>query len=325
MARTVFSILLALVVGVGASRVGLAQSPVSATGSWALTTTGGFASGKIHFEQSGSTLTGSYENGRIDGKFNSGGHQADADWNDSRGTGWMTIIFSDDGNSFSGKWGYPARPPSGTFTGRRVAGVYPLVTGDYHVSTNGGPEFTPHQISLHQLSDTMVGNLGPGTQISGTITDGLFKGTWKGTQADGWLLLRFSPDSTQFSGDWGLTSDTQARGHITGSIVSHAQMWVRGLWEVASSSETLGSRTIELKQQGETVTGTFKNGHLQGTLAPGSLTMTGHFRDNLGTGVVTLKFTPDGKAFDGTWKRSSGAEGKLVGKRVIAASSSLRH
>lgn len=325
MRRTVFSILLALIVGLAASHLGLAQT-VSASGSWALTTSGErFTSGKVQFEQSGSLLSGSYENGRIDGKFNSGGHQADADWNDSRGTGWMTIVFSEDGNSFSGKWGYPAKPPTGTFTGRRLVPVYPLVTGDYHVSTNGGSEFTPHQFSLHQLNDTMVGNLGPGTQISGTITDGVFKGTWKGTQADGWLMLRFSPDSTQFQGDWGLTSDTQARGHLAGSIVSHAQMWVRGLWEVASSSETLGSRTIELKQQGETVTGTFKNGHLQGTLAPGSLTMTGKFRDNLGSGWVTLKFTPDGRTFDGTWKRGSGAEGKLVGKRVIAASSSLRH
>ena len=326
MGKTVFSILLALIAGVGFSHVALAQNSVSATGSWALTTSGErFASGTIHLEQSGTTLSGSYENGRIDGKFNSGGRQADADWNDSRGTGWMTIIFSADGNTFSGEWGRPGSKPSGSFNGRRLVPVYPLVTGDYNVSTNGGSDWTPHQVSLHQLSDTVVGNFGPGTQISGTIADGAMKGTWKGTQSDGWLKVQFSPDSTQFTGDWGLTSDTQPRGHIIGSIVNHAQMWVRGLWQVESTSQTLGSHTIELKQQGQTVTGTFKNGHLQGTLPPGSLTLTGRFRDNLGSGWVTLKFTPDGKAFDGTWKRGTGAEGKLVGKRVIAASSSLRH
>jgi hypothetical protein len=300
-----------------------AQSGINATGNWTVTASGEiFATGKLKLEQVGSTIVGSYgQSGRIDGKFEPGSLQVDANWNDARGTGWMTIIFTADGSGFSGEWGRPGSKPSGRFVASRS--VYPPVTGSFYVS--GGPEAS-RLMSLHQLGQTVVGNLGPGTELDGTMGSDAnnLTGTWKGPSGNGWIKLQFADDSKSFDGEWALASETQPQGHIVGSVVNRAQLMVRGLWEIASSGEALAASALKLQQEGQTVIGSYKGGHLQGTLPRGSFVLTGRWRDSRGTGDVVFKFASDGKSFQGTWTIKGKSGGSIIGKRVIASSPALR-
>jgi hypothetical protein len=300
-----------------------AQSGINATGNWTVTASGEiFATGKLKLEQVGSTVVGSYgQSGRIDGKFEPGTLQVDANWNDARGTGWMTIVFTADGSGFSGEWGRPGSKPSGRFVASRS--VYPPVTGSFYVS--GSPEAS-RLMSLHQLGQTVVGNLGPGTELDGTMASDAnnLTGTWKGPSGNGWIKLHFADDSKSFDGEWALTSETQPQGHIVGSVVNHAQLMVRGLWQIASSGEALAASALKLQQEGQTVIGSYKGGHLQGTLPLGSFVLTGRWRDSRGTGDVVFKFASDGKSFQGTWTIKGKSGGSIIGKRVIASTPALR-
>jgi hypothetical protein len=301
-----------------------AQNAVNATGNWNVTASGEiFATGIVRLAQQGASIAGSYgQNGRIEGKFQPGTLQVDATWNDSRGSGWMTIVFTADGNGFSGEWGRPGSQPSGHFVATRA--VHPLVAGRYHVT--GSPESAARVLILHQLGLGVVGNFGPGTQLNGTMASDSnnLTGTWKGSSGEGWIKLHFADDSRSFEGDWGLASDTEPTGHIVGSVVNHAQLAVRGPWNVASSGEAFSASVLTFQQSGQTVTGSYKNGRLQGTLPPGSLVLTGTWRDSHGTGNLVFRFSSDGKSFQGTWTAKGKSGGSIIGKRVIAASPALR-
>jgi len=309
-------------VGTGAK----AQTAVNATGNWSVTPTGEtLATGTVKLQQEGSTIVGSYgESGRIDGKFEPGTSQIDATWNDARGTGWMTIVFAPGGNTFSGEWGRPGSKPSGHFIA--IRSIHPNVTGLYNVSVSGGSEFSSHRISLHHLALDVVGNFGPGTQLNGTMAldANALTGTWKGPGGSGWIKLQFTDDGKSFQGTWGLAQNAEAAGQIDGSVVNTAQLWVRGLWEIASSGAAFAANVLKLQQQGQTVTGSFKGGHLQGTLPRGSYSLNGTWRDAHGTGVFALKFAPDGMRFQGSWTTKGKNSGSIIGKRVIAATPALR-
>lgn len=138
----------------------LAQNAISATGNWSMTPSGeAFASGQVKVRQDGSDVVGTYgQGGHFEGKLQPGRLQVDATWNDSRGAGWMTIVFAADGRSFSGQWGRPGSNPSGHFEAVRFA--YPNVSGLYYVNVTGGTEMTARRVSLHQLGLDVVGNFG---------------------------------------------------------------------------------------------------------------------------------------------------------------------
>ncbi len=301
-----------------------AQSGVNAAGNWTVTASGEIlATGRVRIEQQDTTIAGTYgSTGRIDGKFEPGTLQVDANWHDARGSGWMTIVFAADGSGFSGEWGRPGSKPSGRFVASRA--VYPPVTGSYYLT--GGPQFGSRQVKLHQLGLTVVGNFGPGTELDGTMAADAnnLNGTWKGPSGNGWIKLQFADDSKGFEGSWGLSSDAQPQGNITGSVVNHAQLWVRGLWQTASSGEALAASPFKLEQEGQTVIGSYKGGHFQGTLPRGSVVLVGRWRDASRSGDVTLKFASDGKSFQGSWTIQGKSGGSIVGKRVIASSSALR-
>ncbi len=303
-----------------------AQSAVNATGSWSVAPSGeALANGTVRLRQDGSAITGAYgQTGRIEGKFEPGTLQVDANWSDARGSGWMTIVFAADGSRFSGEWGRPGSRPSGHFDGVRAA--YPSVSGFYNVNVTGSGELTAHHISLHQLSLDVVGNYGPGTQLSGTMaTDtNAFAGTWKSPSSNGWIKLQFDDDSRGFQGTWGLVPGTEPAGQITGSVLNTAQLGIKGLWQIASSGAAFGGDVLKFDQNGQAVTGSFKNGRLQGTLPRGSQALSGTWRDSHGTGVFELKFSSDGMSFRGTWMRKNNNSGSIIGKRVIASTPALR-
>jgi hypothetical protein len=307
---------------------GASQSPnpaINATGNWNVNPTGlALASGMLKLRQDGSTVVGTYgQGGTIDGKFEPGTLQVDATWSDSRGKGWMTIVFAADGNRFSGEWGRPGSKPSGHFDAARS--VYPIVTGRYHISVTGGTEFTTREISLRQLGLDVVGNYGRDTQLNGTMAmdSNTFTGTWQGASGHGWMKLKFADDSKSFEGAWGVVAGTEPSGQMTGSIVNTAQLWVRGLWNVASSGAAFTTNALKFEQEGQTVTASYNGGHLQGMLPRGSYALTGTWRDSRGTGSFVFKFASDGKSFQGTWFTKSHNNGSIIGKRVIAAMPAL--
>ncbi|MGA9944290.1 MAG: hypothetical protein WBE79_02260 [Candidatus Cybelea sp.] len=309
----------------------MAQSDVNATGNWSVTPSGEpLATGTVRLEQDGETIVGSFgQSGRIDGKVEPGTRQINANWTDSRGTGWMTIIFAADGSKFSGDWGHPGSKPSGSFVAVRSA--FPRVTGVYNIHTTGGTDFTSRQISLNQLGLDVVGNYGPGTQLNGTMaTDAnTLTGTWKGASGNGWVKLQFAADSKSFQGSWGLEPGSEASGQFAGSstsIVQHTggQLGVKGIWHIASSGAAFSSDVLQLEQEGHNVTGSYKGGHLEGTISRGSRYLSGTWRDARGSGVFSISFASDGMSFHGTWTSKSNNTGSIIGKRVIAATPALR-
>lgn len=304
----------------------LAQDTVNATGNWSVTPQFEVLLGsRVRLAQTGSTLEGTYDGtGRIDGKFEPGSLQVDANWSDARGSGWMTIVFSADGRRFTGEWGHPGSKPSGSFVGTRAA--YPVVTGHYYVTVTGGSEFGSHAFTLRQLGQDVVGNYGPGTELDATMASdsNTMSGTWKSSTGNGWIKLQFADDSRSFDGSWGLAAGGEASGHIVGNVVDTGQLLVRGLWNVASSGVAFTNAILDLQQQGQTVTGSYKSGHLQGTLPRGSQMLSGTWRDSRRTGEFAFKFAADGKSFQGTWKVKGGSGGSIIGKRIIAASPALR-
>ena len=305
----------------------LAQNAINATGNWSMTPTGeAFANGQVKMRQDGSGVVGTYSpNGHFEGKFQPGTLQVDASWNDSRGSGWMTIVFAANGRNFSGQWGRPGSSPIGHFEAVRFA--YPNVSGLFYVNVTGGTEMTARRISLHQLGLDVVGNLGPGTQLDGTIDSdtNTLTGSWKEPNGSGWIKLKFADDGKSFAGTWGLAAGAEAAGEINGGVVDTSLLHVNGLWEIASSGGAFYGNVLKLTQQGETITGSFKDGRLQGTLTRGSASLSGTWRDAHGTGVVALKFTSNAMHFQGTWTRKGGSSGSIIGKRVIAATPALRN
>lgn len=310
-----------------------AQNNVNATGNWSVSSTGEpLANGTFRLRQDGLNMTGTYGGGgKIDGKFEPGTLQVDATWSDPRGSGWMTIVFGADGNRFSGDWGRPGSRPSGHFDGSRAP--YPTVTGTYHTTVSGSDEFATRHITLRQLGLDVVGNYGPRTQLNGTMaTDtNSFDGTWRGPNSNGWIKLQFADDSRSFQGTWGLTTGTEPAGTVTGSTRnippnpnnSTGELDIRGLWHIASSGGAFPGDTLKLEQQGRSVTGSYKNGRLEGTISSSSHSLSGYWRDERGTGVFTISFASDGMSFHGTWNTKYNS-GSLIGKRVIAATPALR-
>lgn len=325
------SLLVALVsTGAGVA----AQSAANAAGRWTMTPNGeALTNSTLKLEQDGLAVTGSYgQTGKIEGKFEPGSRQIDANWMDARGTGWMTIVLDADGNRFTGEWGRPGSRPSGYFTA--VRDLHPTVTGVYNIHTTSGEDFTSRQISLHQLGLDVVGNYGPGTQLNGAMAldANTLNGTWKGASGSGWIKLQFADDSRSFQGSWGLAPGTEASGEFAGSTggsyyntAAHSgELGVRGLWHIASSGSAFTADKLQLDQRGQTVTGSFAGGHLEGTIPPGSHSLSGSWRDSHESGIFTLRFASDGMSFKGTWTTKHNNTGSVIGKRVVAAMQAVR-
>ena len=238
----------------------------------------------------------------------------------------MTLVFTEGGNGRSGDWGFGGRKPSGHLVATRIMAQFPPVTGRWDVRVTGGPAFLTRVFTLHQQGQTVVGNAGPGSQVGGTIAQNSnnFSGTWKNSRGHGWLKLEFAADSHSFQGSWGLSSDTDARGNIVGTINTKPQLWYRGLWFATYGGKAFANGDLTFKQEGQTAIGSYTGGHLQGTLPLGSDTLTATWHDARGSGPVVLHFAADGKSFQGTWMLHGKTVGRIIGKRAIASSPALR-
>jgi hypothetical protein len=101
------------------------------------------------------------------------------------------------------------------------------------------------------------------------------------------------------------------------------QLWERGLWDTASSSTQFSMGKLKLQQSGQTVTGSFKGGHLYGKLPRGSSMLSGRWRNARRDGNIVVTFSSDGRTFQGTWSFDD-TSGSIIGRRIIAASPALR-
>ncbi|MBV9104312.1 MAG: hypothetical protein JO060_12035, partial [Candidatus Eremiobacteraeota bacterium] len=278
--------------------VAQAQEPsVNATGTWRLTGSGEpFTTGALRIEQTGATLAGSYgTSGQINGSFKPGTLQLDGTWSDNRGNGWLTLRFDPSGNGFSGEWGYPSTKPAGSFVGSRI--VATSFAGHYTITVSGSQEFPPaRRMTLHQLGQNVVGNFGPYTQLTGTLTTdpNTVMGSWKAPTGEGWIRLHFALDRKSFQGEWGLRSDTDARGHIEGTsghmpaamhvVTSAYQISAQGLWDTATSSTQFAFGRLRLQQRGVVIDGSYNGGHVHGTLPRDSHTLTLRWKGSNGSG-----------------------------------------
>jgi hypothetical protein len=74
---------------------------------------------KLSMQESGSTVTGTYEwrDGRLTGTLQ--GKTLRGNWTQSNNSGWFIFVLNDDSNSFSGEWGYQKGVNQGIWNGFR--------------------------------------------------------------------------------------------------------------------------------------------------------------------------------------------------------------
>jgi hypothetical protein len=100
---------------------GSSASLSSLSGSWKLE--GGFEADSMELTQSGDHIYGTYTTpqgiGEIDGQIDNRNTWYGW-WSDPLGDGHFSVIFSDDGNSFNGKWGYRYGGWDGPLNGKKL-------------------------------------------------------------------------------------------------------------------------------------------------------------------------------------------------------------
>lgn len=128
MKRGIFVALLAAVLASGAFAASAAQ--LDTTGRWHVRVTNGgeLAGGVLRLDQVGTTVVGRLRQALIAARM-TGAATMEAKWTGPNDSGWFTVTFSDDGDSFSGKWGYDGKPAAGDIEGRRIAGAHPAPSG----------------------------------------------------------------------------------------------------------------------------------------------------------------------------------------------------
>ena len=98
----------------------VAAAPVNATGHWQVAVLSGseFQTGLMILNQVGETVIGRAGKSTFTGTISSDS-KMDAHWDGPKGSGWLTLYFSTNGNNFRGEWGFNGRKAEGSFTGRR--------------------------------------------------------------------------------------------------------------------------------------------------------------------------------------------------------------
>jgi hypothetical protein len=99
----------------------VAAAPANVTGHWRVTVSNGapFNGGLLVLNQVEKTVIGRAGKSTITGTMASD-TKLDARWDGPKGSGWMTLYFSTNGNNFTGEWGFNGRKADGTFLGKRV-------------------------------------------------------------------------------------------------------------------------------------------------------------------------------------------------------------
>ena len=307
-----------------ASGIAQAQSPANANGQWTVTASGdSLTSPRMTMHQQGQTVLGSWGGtGTLNGKINGDNpQQVDANWNGPKGNGWATIIFSNDWKSFSGQWGFPGKKASGRFVAQRFYASYPPVTSLWAFSRTGGQTFVDGNVKLNQQGTTVVGSYNNNSgQISGTFSQpgvNEMSGTWKDKRGTGWLDLAFAANSEKLSGSWGFKGSSTASGSLVASVNTIVSPTVRGLWNVTFTGQDTHDVKLRFQQQGQSIIATFAKGRLTGTLPAGSYLMDGTWQTKIGSGPVTLTFTPEGNDFSGFWGfAGKPSSGRVLGKRI---------
>ena len=300
-----------------------ALAETNATGKWNINAASGQSlAGRITLNQQGQTVVGNWPNGSLHGNINAeNSHQVDAKWDSPKGNGWATIIFGNDWKTFSGQWGYPGKKPTGSFVAQRFYQSYPPVSNLWSVNRTGGEVFVNGNVNLQQQGTTVIGNYSNKTgQINGAFnTPGVneMQGTWKDKRGSGWIDLAFSEDSKKFSGSWGNSGSSTARGNLVGTINTIVSPITTGKWKITLTGQDTHSMTVQFKQEGQSIIATWEKGRITGTLPQGSYILDGTWQTKAGYGPVELTFDPGGNSFNGFWGYpGKPSRGRVLGQRI---------
>lgn len=189
-------------------------------------------------------------------------------------------------------------------------------TGTWSIRYSGAA-IMPQKVVLHQEGQTVVGTYGDGFQLRGNINNEnplQVDATWDGPREHGWATLIFSPDWKTFSGRYGLPARQP-----TGTFVAertYIQINTTGFWDVTLTGQATHRARLKFTQNGSGFVGTWPNGHLTGSLPPGTIEVNGTWQTKKNSGPIRLTFTSDGKSFSGVWGYPGRVKGRVFGKRV---------
>ncbi len=290
--------------------------------------------GNMQLHQNGNKVSGTYKSytgdGSVEGTLQ--GNVLIGTWKDSRSSGQIRFVFSEDERAFAGFWSYgsavpnqdrwdgyrigntAAQPPVAmqpqaaaqpvqAYQASRVLGSYDTTYGMMELSQSGS-----------RVSGTYKGHTGTGT-VEGVLEGNTLRGTWKDEDAKGRIAFVFAPDMSTFSGYWSYndlepnagSGDTWV-GNRTGDAPPAVQQKssaapAKGpLWDISGTYST-DFGMMELMQDGTSVQGTYSTstgtGTLEGTLD--GLTIWGTWHEGEAYGRIRFVFPPDRSKFTGYW------------------------
>ncbi len=79
-----------------------------------------YVSAVMTLHRTGDNVSGTFNHNTINGKIVDDGQQLNGTWSGPRGSGWITLHYSNGGNGFHGTWGQKGKPADGNLVGHRV-------------------------------------------------------------------------------------------------------------------------------------------------------------------------------------------------------------
>lgn len=263
---------------------------------------------KMYLSQEGNVVTGTYDfnNGRLIGILTD--NVLTGAWQ-SNNTGNFKFVFSPDGTSFLGSWGFNKDATgAGPWYGRKVGLKYLDVTGTWDTNYS--------KLFLEQKEYTVVGKYDRyNGRIEGILEDNILSGTWyEDSNNDGKyentgkFRLTFAIDDT-FKGSRGSNDSYINDGPWNGKRIDTTIVDIKHTETLNVTGEwNTNFNKMILQQTGYNVSGEFdyNNGKIIGLIHENTMTGTWYQDVNSdGTyesvGKLVFKFSLYGNSFQGTW------------------------
>lgn len=264
---------------------------------------------KMYLSQDGNLVTGSYEfnDGKLIGILTD--NVLDGSWVQSNSVGNFKIVFTNDGTSFNGTWGYGKDSiGGGRWNGNMLEVANLDVTGTWNTSYN--------KMYLEQKYNTVVGKYDKNNgRVEGILEGNILIGTWFESRYKvgsfdtiGRFRLVFNVDNT-FTGSRGLNENSTNQGPWNGKKVIIESKIIK----LPPTIDTTGTwitnfKKMNLKQTGFNVSGDYEynKGKILGVIFGD--TMTGTWYQDINNdgnyetvGKFIFNFSSDGTSFKGTW------------------------
>ena len=167
---------------------------------------------KMTLQQSGNTVTGTYEHsdGRIEGTIV--GNTLTGWWYQNNGKGRIVFVFNGNFSAFSGRWSYENAEPSEAWNGKRIGGAT-VVTTPSAYSIAGTYDTSYGEMILRQSGTKVTGSYtdGGGT-IEATLSGNTLKGYWYQSNGRGRITFVFDSTFSSFKGAWSYNDEEPSAG-----------------------------------------------------------------------------------------------------------------